>query len=291
MSQIIECVPNFSEGRNSATIDAIAQSITKVKNVKLLGVEPDKDYNRTVVTFVGSADAVKEAAFQSTKTALELIDMREHKGEHPRLGAVDVVPFIPVSETSMDECIAISKEYAERTANELKIPVFLYGEAATKPQRKNLADIRKGEYEGLETKLADADWKPDYGKAEFVPKSGALVTGARFFLIAYNVNLDTDDSSIAHEIALRINQLARTLLGEHPAMTMPELYANEELQELEGQRGAAIIQGAKEAERLIVLKDRLLPLCKEGSSIADDIFYPHRKAITDPARISEMRSA
>ena len=222
MSQIIECVPNFSEGRNSATIDAIAQSITKVKNVKLLGVEPDKDYNRTVVTFVGSADAVKEAAFQSTKTALELIDMREHKGEHPRLGAVDVVPFIPVSETSMDECIAISKEYAERTANELKIPVFLYGEAATKPQRKNLADIRKGEYEGLETKLADADWKPDYGKAEFVPKSGALVTGARFFLIAYNVNLDTDDSSIAHEIALRIRESGRPKKDDNGQFVLDE---------------------------------------------------------------------
>ncbi len=209
MSKIIECVPNFSEGRDSKIIDAIAKSITGIKNVKLLGVEPDKDYNRTVVTFVGSADGVKEAAYQSTKTAFELIDITKHQGEQPRLGAVDVVPFIPVSETSMTECIDISNEYAKSVAENLGVPVFLYGEAARKSQRKNLADIRKGEYEGLEKKLADPEWYPDFGKPLFNIKSGALVTGARFFLIAYNVNLGTDDSSIAHEIALRIRESGR----------------------------------------------------------------------------------
>jgi glutamate formiminotransferase/formiminotetrahydrofolate cyclodeaminase len=209
MAKIIECVPNFSEGRDEKIIDAIAHSISAVKNVKLLGVEPDKDYNRCVVTFVGDAESVKEAAYQSTKTAFELIDMSKHKGEHPRLGAVDVVPFIPVSETSMSECIEISNNYAKLVSEKLKIPVFLYGEAATNPQRKNLADIRKGEYEGLKSKLEKPEWRPDYGEAVFSSKSGALVTGARFFLIAYNVNLNTYDYSIAHEIALRIRESGR----------------------------------------------------------------------------------
>lgn len=222
MSKIVECVPNFSEGRDLKIIDEIAKSISEVKGVKLLGVEPDRDYNRTVVTFIGSPEAVKEAAFQSTKTAFDLIDMQNHQGEHPRIGAVDVVPFIPVSDTSMEECVQLSKDYAKMVADNFDIPIYLYAEAATKPQRINLSDIRKGEYEGLNNKLQDPEWYPDFGKPVFNPKTGALVTGARFFLIAYNVNLNTDDSSIAHEIALRIRESGRPKKNEKGEFVLDE---------------------------------------------------------------------
>jgi glutamate formiminotransferase/formiminotetrahydrofolate cyclodeaminase len=208
MKIIVECVPNFSEGRNQNVISAIAESVTAVKDVKLLGVEPDKDYNRTVVTFVGTPEAVLEAAFEATKTASMLIDMRLHKGEHPRLGATDVVPFVPVSGISMEECVSLAKRFGERVAQELAVSIYLYEYAAASPGRKNLADIRKGEYEGLKEKMNDPVWKPDFGTG-FNEKSGATVTGARKFLIAYNVNLKTPDSKIAHEIALRIREAGR----------------------------------------------------------------------------------
>jgi len=222
MSETIECVPNFSEGKNSKIIDEIARSISSISQVKLLNVEADKDYNRTVVTFAGKSGSVKEAAYKATETALNLIDMTKHIGGHPRLGAVDVVPFIPVSDVSMDECVAISNEYGKMVAENLKIPVFLYSESATTPQRKNLSDIRKGEYEGLKSKLSKPEWKPDFGEAIFNPKSGALVTGARFFLIAYNVNLDVNDSLIAHEIALRIRESGRPKKNEKGEFVLDE---------------------------------------------------------------------
>ncbi len=209
MNKIVECVPNFSEGRNAGTIKAIAESINGVEGVKLLNVEPDKDYNRVVVTFVGDPDGVAEAAFKSTEAAARLINMERHKGEHPRLGAADVVPFIPVSGVTMDECVHLAKTYGSRVASELHIPVYLYEAAATSPERKNLSDIRRGEYEGLAEKLADPKWKPDFGSSEFNRKSGATVTGARKFLIAYNVNLNTADVSVAQEIALRIRESGR----------------------------------------------------------------------------------
>lgn len=209
MKQIVECVPNFSEGRDQATLDAIGESIRTVADVKLLGIEPDKDYNRCVVTFVGSGRGVVEAAFNATKVAAERIDMSAHKGEHPRLGAADVVPFVPVSGVTMDECVAMAKQYGERVARELGIPIYLYEHAAASPQRRNLADIRKGEYEGLAAKLSDPAWKPDFGDAVFNPRSGATVTGARKFLIAYNVNLNTPDPKLAHEVALRIREAGR----------------------------------------------------------------------------------
>ncbi len=214
MNQIVECVPNFSEGRNTRTIDAIAQSVKNIRDVALLSVEPDRDYNRTVVTFVGEPSAVVEAAFQATKSAAELINMREHKGEHPRLGATDVVPFIPITGVTMDDCVKLANEYGRRVASELKIPIYLYEEAARSPQRQNLADVRKGEYEGLAKKLEDPLWKPDYGDAIFNAASGATVTGARKFLIAYNVNLNTADDKIANEIALRIRESGRVKKDE-----------------------------------------------------------------------------
>ncbi len=209
MKRIVECVPNFSEGRNPATLKAIAESIHNVDGVKLLNVEPDKDYNRVVVTFVGAPDEVGEAAFRATKTATELIDMQHHKGEHPRIGAADVVPFIPVDGVTMDECVRLAQTFGKRVGSELRIPVYLYEAAASSPARKNLADVRKGEYEGLAEKLLDPKWKPDYGPAEANKKSGATVTGARKFLIAYNVNLATEDQSIAQEISLRIRESGR----------------------------------------------------------------------------------
>jgi len=211
MEKIVECVPNFSEGNDQAVISAITGRIGAVDGVTLLGVEPDRDYNRCVVTFVGSPERVVEAAFAGTRAASELIDMRKHKGEHPRLGATDVVPFVPVSGVSTAECVTLANDYGRRVAAELGIPVYLYEEAARAPERRNLSNIRKGEYEGLAEKFRDPAWKPDYGEASFNPASGATVTGARFFLIAYNVNLATNDKQIAHEIALRIRESGRTI--------------------------------------------------------------------------------
>ena len=211
VKKIVECVPNFSEGRSQIIVSAIAQSIKKVPGVALLSVEPDKDYNRSVVTFVGDPYAVVEGAFRAASVAAELIDMRTHKGEHPRIGATDVVPFVPVSGVTMEECVEMANIFGKRVGEQLGIPVYLYEEAARLPERKNLATIRKGEYEGLPKKLEDPVWKPDYGAALFNAKSGATVTGAREFLIAYNVNLATNKKEDAHEIALRIRESGRTV--------------------------------------------------------------------------------
>jgi len=209
MTAIVECVPNFSEGRDMRVINAIAGAIASMQDVKLLSVEPDRDYNRTVVTFIGSPDAVVDAAFQATGRAAELIDMTLHSGEHPRIGATDVVPFVPVSGVTMEECVRLAHRFGKRVGEDLGIPVYLYEEAATRPERKNLATVRKGEYEGLRAKLQDPAWLPDYGPAEFNARSGATVTGARMFLIAYNVNLDTNDVKLANEVALRIRESGR----------------------------------------------------------------------------------
>ena len=230
MSAIVECVPNFSEGRDLRIVNAIAGAIDSVHGVKLLSVEPDRDYNRTVVTFIGAPEAVIEAAFLATARAADLIDMAQHAGEHPRIGAADVVPFVPVSGITMEECVRLAQRFGERVGKELAIPVYLYEEAASRPERKNLATIRKGEYEGLCAKLKDPNWTPDYGPSEFNARSGATVTGARMFLIAYNVNLDTNDVKLANEIALRIRESGRVkkdakgnpVLDEHGAkVTIP----------------------------------------------------------------------
>jgi glutamate formiminotransferase/formiminotetrahydrofolate cyclodeaminase len=209
MPRIVECVPNFSEGRDLQIINQISSAIDTVPGVKFISAEPDKDYNRTVVTFIGSPEGVVDAAFQATKKAADLIDMTKHKGEHPRLGATDVVPFVPVSGVTMADCVSLANQFGKRVGDELAIPVYLYEEAARRPERRNLANIRKGEYEGLPQKLTDPTWQPDYGPAVFNAKSGATVAGARVFLIAYNVNLNTADTSIAQEIALRIRESGR----------------------------------------------------------------------------------
>ena len=198
--KIIECVPNFSEGRNETSFQKMKDSLNKVPNCKLLSLEPDADYNRVVVTIAGDENGIIEGAVILSKTAANEIDMRNHKGEHPRMGAIDVVPFVPVKNVTMDECVKISEAYADRISKELNVPVYLYENSARKPERQNLSTVRKGEYEGLKEKLKDPDWQPDFGTNEFNAKLGSIVTGARFFLIAYNVNIKSDDVKYAKEI-------------------------------------------------------------------------------------------
>lgn len=215
MKEIIECVPNFSEGRSETTIQAIADAILNTPECKLLNVEPDKDYNRVVVTFVGTKKGVLEGAINASLVAAENIDMTTHKGEHPRIGAIDVVPFIPIRNVTIEECVEISREYGKIISEKLNIPIYLYEYSATKAERTNLSNIRKGEYEGLPDKLLDPEWVPDFGEAKFNPKLGATVTGCRFFLIAYNVNLKTTDVKIADEIAGIIRESGRALRDEN----------------------------------------------------------------------------
>ncbi|MDZ7763453.1 MAG: glutamate formimidoyltransferase [Melioribacteraceae bacterium] len=179
--KLIECVPNFSEGKNKDIIKQITDEIESVEGTKLLDVDPGEEMNRTVVTFVGSPEQVKEAAFRAIKKASEVIDMSKHKGTHPRMGATDVCPFVPVTGVSFDECIELSNEVAKRVGDELKIPIYLYEKSAQMPERTNLAKIRKGEYEALEEKLKDPKWKPDFGPADFNSKAGATVIGVREF--------------------------------------------------------------------------------------------------------------
>jgi len=209
VQRLVECVPNFSEGRDKAVIEAISASIAQVAGVSLLDVDPGADTNRTVYTFVGDPEAVIEAAVRAAATAKALIDMSAHSGAHPRMGALDVCPFVPVSGVTMEDCVAIAKKAAERMAAELAVPIYLYEYAASRPERRSLADIRSGEYEALAEKLKKPEWKPDYGPAAFVPGWGATVVGARDFLVAYNVNLNTRDKKLANEVALSIREAGR----------------------------------------------------------------------------------
>jgi glutamate formiminotransferase / formiminotetrahydrofolate cyclodeaminase len=216
MEKTIECVPNFSEGRNEQIIQAIAAAIGSVEDVKVLHIDAGKAANRTVITFAGAPEAVVEAAFRGIQKAAELIDMHLHTGEHPRIGATDVCPLIPISGVTMAETIEWAKILAARVGGPLSpeaigmsyrhIPVYLYENAASKPERRNLATIRSGEYEGLKEKMALPEWKPDYGPSVFNPKTGATVIGARDFLIAYNVNLNTKDVRIAQKIAQAVRE-------------------------------------------------------------------------------------
>ncbi len=201
MARLVQCVPNFSEGRNEDIILKILDEIKKVAEVKLLDYSMDRDHNRSVVTFIGEPEAVIEAAYLASKKASELIDMTSHKGEHPRMGATDVIPLIPISEITMDECVDLSKELARRIGQDLNIPVYLYEKSASSPSRENLAAIRRGEYEGMSTKLKEEGWQPDFGPDTLNIKSGVTAVGARAPLVAFNINLATDDISIAKKIA------------------------------------------------------------------------------------------
>ena len=208
MNQLVECVPNFSEGRDAALIRGITTEIEAVRGVALLDVDPGEDTNRTVVTFVGPPQAVMEAAYRAGKRAAESIDMTRHHGSHARMGAMDVCPFVPVAGVTMADCVALARECGRRIG-ELGIPVYLYEQAATSAARGNLAAVRAGEYEGLESKLADPAWKPDFGPAKHNPRAGAYIIGAREFLIAYNINLATTDKRYADDIAYNLRERGR----------------------------------------------------------------------------------
>jgi glutamate formiminotransferase / formiminotetrahydrofolate cyclodeaminase len=212
MKKIIECVPNFSEGRNQKTIDAITDAIRQTPGCQVLDVDPGASTNRTVYTFVGDPEAVVEGALAAAKVAKELIDMRTHEGAHPRFGAMDVCPFIPVANVTMEECVEVSKVFGRRAGEELGLPIFLYENASEREYRKKLPDVRQGEYEGLAERLKEDKWKPDYGPSEFVPTWGVTATGARMFLIAYNVNI-LGTKHQAHRIALNVREAGR---GDQP---------------------------------------------------------------------------
>ncbi len=216
MQPLIECVPNFSEGRNPAIIKEITQAIESVEGVTLLDVDPGKATNRTVVTFVGHPDAVTEAAYRGIKRASEVIDMRGHSGEHPRMGATDVCPLIPISGISMEETAAYAVKLAERVGTDLAIPVYLYEAAQPNKERSNLSVIRAGEYEGFAEKIKQPEWKPDFGPAVFNETAGATVIGARDFLIAYNVNLNTKSTRIANRIAFDVREAGRVKREGNP---------------------------------------------------------------------------
>lgn len=204
--KILMCIPNISEGRRAEVIEQVAQAIRQVEGVKLLSVAPDADHNRTVYTFLGEPEAVLDASKAMALQALELIDMTQHHGAHPRLGAVDVVPFVPVRGVKTETAVQISRQFGKFIGT-LGIPVYYYEDSATRPERVNLPDIRKGEYEGLPEKLADSAWQPDEGPAQFNPRSGALVTGARPPLVAFNVNLRTTDLALADQIARAVRYI------------------------------------------------------------------------------------
>lgn len=204
MNKIIECVPNFSEGRDLQKIDRIVAPFRGKPGVKLLDYSNDEDHNRLVVTVVGEPEPLRDAVLQAIGVAVELIDLNTHHGQHPRMGAVDVVPFIPIRNTSMEEAIELSKEVAREVAERYRLPVFLYEKSASAPHRENLAAIRKGEFEGMAEKIKQPEWQPDFGPAERHPTAGTVAIGARMPLVAYNINLNTPSVEIAHDIAKKI---------------------------------------------------------------------------------------
>ncbi|HHJ8359205.1 TPA: glutamate formimidoyltransferase [Streptococcus pyogenes] len=201
MAKIVECIPNFSEGQNQAVIDGLVATAKSIPGVTLLDYSSDASHNRSVFTLVGDDQSIQEAAFQLVKYASENIDMTKHHGEHPRMGATDVCPFVPIKDITTQECVEISKQVAERINRELGIPIFLYEDSATRPERQNLAKVRKGQFEGMPEKLLEEDWAPDYGDRKIHPTAGVTAVGARMPLVAFNINLDTDNIDIAHKIA------------------------------------------------------------------------------------------
>ncbi len=208
MKKIIECVPNFSEGRNQQNIEKIVGSFRGQKGVKLLDYQTDEDHNRMVVTVVGEPQALKTAVIEAMGSAIEAIDMNTHQGQHPRMGAIDVVPFIPIKNVSMKEAISFSREIAQEGAKKFELPVFLYERSASRPERENLANIRKGQFEGMADKIKQPEWKPDFGPVMLHPTAGATAIGARMPLVAYNVNLDSDNIDIANDIARKVRHIS-----------------------------------------------------------------------------------
>jgi len=207
MVEIVECVPNFSEGRRPDVVEAIVAAIGSVPAVRVLDQEMDADHNRCVITFVGDRHGVAEAAFRGAEKAVELIDMTVHKGEHPRVGALDVLPFVPVAGVTMEDCVALARQVGKRIADQLRVPVYLYEAAATRPDRRALPDVRRGEYEGLKVEIeTNPDRKPDFGPSKIHPTAGACIVGARPVLIAWNVNLRTADVGVARRIAKAIRE-------------------------------------------------------------------------------------
>ncbi len=206
MAQLMECIPNISEGRRAEVIEAVANAVRSVPGVTLIDYSSDASHNRSVFTFLGEPDSVAEAAFRLARAAVEHIDLRVHQGEHPRMGAVDVIPFVPVRGMEMEECVTRSKALGKRLSDELDLPVFLYEESASAPHRKNLAAIRKGQFEGMAEKVLQAEWHPDFGGNRIHPSAGVVAVGARQPLIAFNINLDTPDVSIASRIAKIIRE-------------------------------------------------------------------------------------
>ena len=207
--KLIECVPNFSEGRDQSVIDSITREVSATPGAVLLDVDPGAATNRTVVTIAGPPEAVEEAAFRLIRKAAELIDMSRHSGEHARMGATDVCPFVPMQGATMEDCVESAKRLGRRVGEELGIPTYLYGAAATQPERRRLPDIRKGEYEALAEKLKQPEFAPDFGKARFNEKSGATATGARPFLIAWNINVNTRDRKLANKVALELRETGK----------------------------------------------------------------------------------
>ena len=206
--KLVESVPNFSEGRREDVVKEIIAEAEKYQGVWVLDWSMDPDHNRSVVTMIGKPEPLLKALFDMVKKASELIDMRKHKGEHPRMGATDVVPLVPIMGTTMKECVGYSKELGRRIGEELKIPVYLYERSATKPERENLANIRKGEFEGFFEKIKDPEWQPDFGPSEVHPTAGVIAVGAREFLIAFNVNLGTDNIDVANKIARAVRHIS-----------------------------------------------------------------------------------
>lgn len=206
--QIVECIPNFSEGRDLIKIEKIVKPFKNKKGVKLLGYERDEDYNRLVVTVIGEPDSVKSTVIEAMGEAIKVIDMRKHKGQHPRMGAIDVVPFVPIKNCAIEEAVSLSKEVAKIASEKYKLPIFLYEKSATSPNRENLSIIRKGEFEGMAEKIKQPEWKPDYGPVEIHPTAGVTAVGARVPLIAYNINLGTNNLEIANNIARNIRHIS-----------------------------------------------------------------------------------
>ena len=202
--KLLECIPNFSEGRDTEKIEKIVNPFRTTDGVKLLDYSADKDHNRLVVTTIGGPEELKKAVLKASEIAVDIIDMNKHEGEHPRMGAVDVIPFTPVKNIEMDEAVNLANEVGQELSENLNLPIYLYEEAATSPDRKNLAKIRKGEYEGFSKKIKKDKWKPDFGEANLHPTAGATVVGARMPLVAFNINLDTDNLEIANKIAKKV---------------------------------------------------------------------------------------